>query len=88
MTFFPTYQSEIVNLLKSTAIVGYIAVQDLTKVADLIRARTFDAFMPLIVISVLYLILTWLFLRLTDRILTRLNPKNRKPDEILRGVKP
>jgi polar amino acid transport system substrate-binding protein len=88
LTFFPTYQSEIVNLLKATAIVGYIAVQDLTKVADLIRARTFDAFMPLIVISVLYLILTWLFLRLTDWTLTKLNPKNRKPEAILRGVKP
>ena len=88
LTFFPTYQSEIVNLLKATAIVGYIAVQDLTKVADLIRARTFDAFMPLIVISVLYLILTWLFLRFTDWILAKLNPRNRTPAEILRGVKP
>ena len=88
LTFFPTYQAEIVNLLKSTAIVGYIAVQDLTKVADLIRARTIDAFMPLIVISVLYLILTWLFQRITDWILTRLNPKNRTADKILRGVKP
>ena len=88
LTFFPTYQAEIVNLLKSTAIVGYIAVQDLTKVADLIRARTFDAFMPLIVISVLYLILTWLFQRITNWILTRINPRNRTADEILRGVKP
>jgi polar amino acid transport system substrate-binding protein len=77
-----------VNLLKSTAIVGYIAVQDLTKVADLIRARTFDAFLPLIFISVLYLILTWLFQRITNWILTRLSPRNRTADEILRGVKP
>ena len=88
LTFFPTYRSEIVNLLKSTAIVGYIAVQDLTKVADLIRARTFDAFLPLIFISVLYLILTWLFQRITNWILTRLSPRNRTADEILRGVKP
>ena len=88
LTFFPAYQTEIVTLLKSTSIVGYIAVQDLTKVADLIRARTFDAFMPLIVISVLYLILTWLFQRITDWMLTKLNPKNRTAGEILRGVKP
>ncbi len=87
LTFFPTYQLEIVNLLKSTAIVGYIAVQDLTKVADLIRARTFDAFMPLIVISVLYLILVWLFSLLTDRLLAKLNPRKRTADEIMRGVK-
>ena len=88
LTFFPRYQAEIVSLLKSTSIVGYIAVQDLTKVADLIRARTFDAFMPLIMISVLYLILTWLFQQITNWILTKLNPKNRTADEILRGVKP
>ena len=88
LTFFPAYQTEIVSLLKSTSIVGYIAVQDLTKVADLIRARTFDAFMPLIVISVLYLILTWLFQRITDWMLTKLNPRNRTAGEILRGVKP
>ncbi len=88
MTFFPTYRSEIVNLLKSTAIVGYIAVQDLTKVADLIRARTFDAFLPLILISVLYLILTWLFQRLTAWMLAKLDPRNRTAEEILRGVRP
>ena len=88
LTFFPAYQTEIVTLLKSTSIVGYIAVQDLTKVADLIRARTFDAFLPLIFISVLYLILTWLFQRITNWILTRLSPRNRTADEILRGVKP
>ncbi|MBQ8698104.1 MAG: ABC transporter substrate-binding protein/permease [Schwartzia sp.] len=88
LTFFPTYQTEIVSLLKSTAIVGYIAVQDLTKVADLIRARTFDAFMPLIVISALYLVLAWLFLQITKRILARLDPRNRTADAILRGVKP
>ncbi len=87
LTFFPTYRSEIVNLLKSTAIVGYIAVQDLTKVADLIRARTFDAFLPLIVISVLYLLLVWLIMRGADRLLAKLDPRKRMPDEILRGVK-
>ncbi len=62
-------------------------MQDLTKVADLIRARTFDAFMPLILISVLYLVLTWLFLRIADRIFGKLDPRQRSADEILRGVK-
>ena len=88
LTFFPTYQAEIVNLLKFTAIVGYIAVQDLTKMADLIRARTYDAFMPLIAISVLYLILAWLFTLAADWMMTRLDPRKRTADEVLRGVKP
>ena len=78
MVFFPTYQKAIVELLLSTAIVGYIAVQDLTKMGDLIRARTFDAFVPLIIVSAIYFTLSWLLLKITDRILIRLNPKNRK----------
>lgn len=84
--FFPTYQKTIVELLLSTSIVVYIAVQDLTKMGDLIRARTFDAFVPLIVVSAIYFVLSWLLLKLTDKILTKIDPKNRKREEILKDV--
>ena len=87
LVFFPTYQAEIISLLKFTAIVGYIAVQDLTKMADLIRARTYDAFMPLIAISVLYLLLAWILIKIAEWVFTKLDPKNRTEGEILRGVK-
>ena len=85
---FPVYQSEIVGLLKSTAIVGYIAVQDLTKMADIIRAQTFDAFAPLIVITVLYLAFVWLLQKVTGAILRQLDPKRRSREKILRGIRP
>ena len=55
--------------------------------ADLIRARTYDAFMPLIAISVLYLILSWLLARAADVLLVKLDPRRRTADEILRGVR-
>ena len=42
-----------------TSIVGYIAVQDLTKASDIIRSRTFDAFFPLVLIAVLYFLISW-----------------------------
>ncbi len=87
LTFFPTYQTALVSLLKFTAVVGYIAVQDLTKMADLIRARTYDAFMPLIVISVMYLILTWLMTKGLELVMGRIDPRRRTPERILRGVK-
>ena len=48
------------SLFKSTSIVGYIAIMDLTKASDLIRSRTFDAFFPLIIIAIIYFILAWL----------------------------
>jgi len=64
----PLYKGEAVSLVKSTSVVGYIAIQDLTKVSDIIRARTFDAFFPLIVISIIYFLLAWLLGLLLDRI--------------------
>ena len=36
----PVYRGEFISLLKMTSIVGYIAVQDLTKASDIIRGRT------------------------------------------------
>ncbi len=61
----PLYKSEFVSLVKSTAVVGYIAIVDLTKAGDIIRSRTYDAFFPLIFIAVIYLLATgglvWLF---------------------------
>lgn len=56
----PVYKGEAISLVKMTSVVGYIAVQDLTKASDIIRSRTFDAFFPLIVITIIYFILAWL----------------------------
>jgi polar amino acid transport system substrate-binding protein len=47
--------------------VGYIAIQDLTKASDLIRSRTFDAFFPLIIISIIYFVLAWLLGKMLDK---------------------
>ena len=56
----PLYKSLCINILKATSIVGYIAIQDLTRAGDLIRSRTFDALVPLLVVTVLYFLLVWL----------------------------
>ena len=56
----PVYTGEVISLLKSTSIVGYVAVMDITKASDIIRARTFDAFFPLITIAIIYFIIAWL----------------------------
>lgn len=53
----PSYKSEIVSLIKSTSVVGYVTVQDMTRVSDIIRSRTYDAFFPLIVTAIIYFIL-------------------------------
>lgn len=85
--FFPSYKKALVDMMLSTAIVGYVAVQDLTRMGDLIRARTFDAFVPLIIVSIIYFMLSWLMLKGMGGLLSQLNPRNRKPETILKGVK-
>lgn len=59
-SILPVAKGEFISLVKMTSIVGYIAVQDLTKAGDIIRSRTFDAFFPLLLIAALYLLLSWL----------------------------
>ena len=74
----PVYKGEFISLVKMTSIVGYIAVQDLTKASDIIRARTFDAFFPLIMVAILYFLITWI-LMLSLEYLERINdPKYKR----------
>jgi len=56
----PLYQGQCISLLKGTSIVGYIAIQDLTRAGDIIRSRTFDAIVPLLLVTVIYFLLAWL----------------------------
>ena len=82
----PAYLGEIVSLVKATAVVGYIAVQDLTKMGDIVRSRTYEAFFPLIAVTVIYFLLEGLIRFLVRRITVGLDPRRRKPEAILRGV--
>ena len=82
----PAYQGEIAGLIKATAIVGYIAVQDLTKMGDIVRSRTYEAFFPLIAITIIYFVLEGLFSLVISRISISINPRKRKRDRILKGV--
>ena len=83
----PSFRAQITSLIKATAVVGYIAVQDLTKMGDIIRSRTYDAFFPLIAVAVIYFILAALLTSLVRRIEVRIDPKQRPREEILKGVK-
>lgn len=74
----PVYRGEFINMLKSTSIVGFIAIQDLTKVSDIIRSRTYEAFFPLIATALIYFATAWIlasFLIWLDR---SLDPAKRR----------
>ena len=53
----PALGNEFIVLLKETSVAGYIGVMDLTKGGDIIRGRTFSAFMPLIAVALVYLVM-------------------------------
>ena len=68
----PALSNEVVVLLKETSVAGYIGVQDLTRGGDIIRSRTYEAFLPLLAVAVIYFtivtILTWLISKLERRL--------------------
>ena len=72
----PVLKGEVIALIKMTSVVGYVAVIDLTKASDIIRARTLDAFFPLILVSVVYIILAWLTGMALKAMERRLTPKS------------
>ena len=74
----PSYLASFSELFKMTAIVGIIAITDLAAAGDIIRSNTFDAFFPLIVVSVIYFMLGWLITLVFNQIITRIDNRRRK----------
>jgi polar amino acid transport system substrate-binding protein len=75
----PVYKGEFISLVKMTSIVGYIAVQDLTKASDIVRSRTFDAFFPLVMVAILYFLISWFLTQSLEYVERITDPKfNRK----------
>lgn len=64
----PAYKYQAVAMVKSTSIVGYVAVTDLALATENIRSATGQSFLPLLLITILYFILAWLLTKLLDYI--------------------
>ena len=79
-TMLPGYFSNLISLMKGTAVVGYIAVNDLTKVGDIIRSNTYEAIVPLVTIAIIYFVIACILLSLMNMIRRRLTSKRmRRP---------
>ena len=74
----PVFKGEFISLIKMTSIVGYIAVQDLTKASDIIRSRTFDAFFPLVMIAILYFLISWILTQSLEYLERKTDPKAKR----------
>ena len=82
----PVYKGEFISLLKMTSIVGYIAVQDITRASDIIRSRTFDAFFPLLMAAAIYLVLAWLLTWALDKVEISVDPKRKRVKKVEEAV--
>ena len=68
----PALANEFIVLLKETSVAGYIALQDLTKGADIIRSQTYDPFFPLIGAAVIYLAMVMILTHFVKKLERRL----------------
>ena len=73
----PALCNEFISLLKETSVAGYIALQDLTKGGDIIRSRTYSAFMPLFAVALIYLTIVMIFTKLIQILERRLRQSER-----------
>lgn len=72
----PPLGNEFITLVKETAIVGYVSLSDLTRVANQVASRTYDAFMPLIGAAVIY----FLVIKILTILLGKLERRMRRSD--------
>ncbi|MBE5826320.1 MAG: ATP-binding cassette domain-containing protein [Butyrivibrio sp.] len=77
ISIIPVYSGQFVSMVKMTSVAGYISVQDLTKAADIIRSRTYEAFFPLIFTAAVYFLLTLGMTMLLKRVLAGVKPGQR-----------
>jgi len=73
----PALANECIVLLKETSVAGYIALEDLTKGGDIIRSVTYEAFLPLIAVALIYLIIVVGLSSLVGRLERRLKKSDR-----------
>ena len=73
----PALANECIVLLKETSVAGYIALTDLTKGGDIIRSQTYEAFLPLIAVAVIYLVMVMILSSLVSKLERRLAKSDR-----------
>ena len=69
----PVYNKSFVDLVKLTSVVGYIAVQDLTRAGDIIRSYTFDSYFPILFVAAIYMSVTAVYVWLLNLLVTKIN---------------
>ena len=72
----PALCNEFIALLKETSVCGFIALQDLTRGGDIIRSRTYNAYLPLLTVALVY----WIVVTFLTAMVGRLEQRMRRGD--------
>ncbi len=73
----PTLCNEFIALLKETSVAGYVGVMDVTKAGNVIAGRTFEYFIPLFTVALVYLIMVMILSSLVGKLERRLRKSER-----------
>ncbi len=73
----PALANEFVVLLKETSIAFYIGVGDLMYAGNAIRAATYSAFMPLVIVAIIYFVMVLILSKLVSLLERRLRNNER-----------
>ena len=71
-TVLPTLCNEFIALIKETSVAGYVGVMDLTKAGNVIAGRTYEYFVPLITVALIYLVVVMILTSLVGKLERRL----------------
>ncbi|MBQ9956684.1 MAG: amino acid ABC transporter permease [Ruminococcus sp.] len=74
----PALANEFIVLLKETSVAGYIAIADLTKGGDIIRSQTYEPFLPLIAVALIYLVMVMFLTSLVTKLERRLAVNDKR----------
>lgn len=74
----PALGNELITLLKETAVAGFIALNDLTRGADILNGITFEAFMPLMGAALIYLAMVLVLEQMMNLIERRMRASDQR----------
>lgn len=73
----PALGNEMITLLKDTSLVSVIALRDVTKQAQNIMSKTYDAFVPYISLAIIYLVIVMILTKLLNIFERRLRKSDK-----------
>lgn len=75
----PPLFNEFITLVKETAVVGYVGINDLGKIPGLIQSRTFNYLFPLLIAAVIYLVIVLILTKILHILENKLSQGVRTP---------